>query len=107
MKRLLTGTLAATVLVVTLTAGATSAEARHRHWHGWGGAAVGLGAGMIIGSALAQPRYYDPGPAYVYDDEDAPPPVIYRQAPRRSAPNCVSYTKYDYQGRPYEWKDCN
>jgi hypothetical protein len=34
----------------------------------------GLAAGAIIGSAVAQPRYYGPGPAPVYG---APPPSCY------------------------------
>lgn len=97
----------ATVLGASLlTAGV--AEARPRFW---GGVAAGAVGGLILGSAIAnanQPRYYydAPPPSRVYIEEEPE----YVPAPRRayrSSPNCVSYTKYDMNGQPYEWKDCN
>lgn len=38
----------------------------------------GLAAGAILGSALSQPRYYQPAPVYV---APPPPPVVYQPAP--------------------------
>ncbi len=73
---------AATSLAIALTAGSVMAssttDAEARRWHhqnGWA-AAGGFVAGAIIGSALTQPRYYEPAPHYV------PAPVYYgRPAP--------------------------
>lgn len=42
------------------------------------GTIAGLGAGLAIGSAVAQPRYYAPPPPVVY----APPPVVYAPPPQ-------------------------
>lgn len=100
--------LAAIVGATLVTAGA--AEARPRFW---GGVAAGAVGGLIVGSAIANANrpayYYDEAPprrVYVEEEPDyvpAPPPRrVYR-----SAPNCVSYTKYDMNGQPYEWKDCH
>ncbi|WP_428699652.1 BA14K family protein [Stappia sp.] len=73
---------AITSLAVALTAGAVMAsfttDAEARRWHhrnGWA-AAGGFVAGAIVGSALTQPRYYEPAPQYV------PAPAYYgRPAP--------------------------
>ena len=56
---------------------AGSAEAHHRRDHA-AAAAVGFAAGALLGSALAQPRYYVPAPVYV---APAPPPVHVAPAP--------------------------
>jgi hypothetical protein len=104
--------VASTALIATTLAGAavastTQAEARCRFACG---AAIGAVGGLIAGAALAQPAY----PAYgapVYVEEEPvyvapppPPPVVYRRAP---AQQCTTSIRYDYQGRPFEWRDCN
>ncbi len=120
MKKLATSLLAAITLGTALiaTAGTASADPwRHRpggYYRDRGGigpggaAALGLLGGVMLGSALSQPGYY-------YEDE----PVIVRRRPvrvyeedyvvvkRRPAPRCRTYIKYDINGRPFEWKDCN
>jgi hypothetical protein len=99
--------LVAAVLGATLVS-AGAAEARP---HFWPGVAAGAVGGLIVGSAIAnanRPAYYYGEPGYYADAEpeyiQAPPPPrrVYR-----SSPNCVSYTKYDINGQPFEWKDCN
>lgn len=89
--------IAVTSLAVALTAGAvlasgtTDAEAR-RGWHhhnGWA-AAGGFVAGAVIGSALAQPRYYEPAPQYV------PAPVYYGR-PAAWTPEWYRYCSSKYR----------
>ena len=104
-KLVLAGALGATII----TAGVGVAEARARFWPGVAAGAVG---GLIVGSAIAnanRPTYYGSAPGRVYYEEE-PEYYVPAPAPRRvyrSGPNCVSYTKYDMNGQPYEWKDCN
>lgn len=75
---------AAMALTVGAMSFATSAEAGRRHHHRDHGGQVaaatifGLAAGAILGSALSQPRYYQPAPVYV---APPPPPVVYQPAP--------------------------
>jgi hypothetical protein len=59
------------------------------------GAVVGLATGAIVGSALAQPRYYAPPPRYV-----APAPVYYR--PRPWTPEWYRYCSRKYRSFNYE-----
>lgn len=128
MKKLVTSLLAAVTLGTALVASAGTASAdpwRHpprpgySHYHRGGGigpggaAALGVLGGLMLGSALSQPGYAQPG--YYYDDE----PVVVRRRPvrvyddeyvvvkRRPAPRCQTFIKYDMYGKPYEWKDCN
>lgn len=74
-------------------AGPASADHRWRHHHSGGNAAaagiIGFGAGALLGSALAQPRYYEAEPIYVQ-----PAPVYVR----RSA-------VYAYEAWSPEWYD--
>jgi hypothetical protein len=60
--------LSATALVGAMLIGSVSdADARWRGRGGWGvGPAIvgGAAAGLLLGSALAGPRYYGPGPVY-------------------------------------------
>lgn len=126
MKKLATSLLAAVTLGTALvaTAGTASADPwRHRpggYYHHRGGigpggaAALGVLGGVMLGSALAQPGYY---PGYYYEDD----PVVVRRRPvrvyeeddyvvvrkRHPAPRCRTTIKYDIDGRPFEWKDCN
>jgi hypothetical protein len=97
---------------LALTIGAASlvgtAEARHRHHHGGNGAGIaaagifGLAAGALVGSALAQPRYYDyyePAPVYV---APPPPPVVYQPSQvyyQRPSPWTPAW--YQYCGQRY------
>ena len=105
----LTKPIAATLaLAIGATTLIGTAEARHRHHHNGAGIAAagifGLAAGALVGSALAQPRYYDyyePAPVYV---APPPPPVVY------SEPAPVYYSQmrpwtpgwYDYCGQRYQ-----
>ena len=95
---------------LALSIGAVSlvgtAEARHRHHNGAGVAAAGifgLAAGALIGSALAQPRYYnyyEPAPVYV---APPPPPVVYQPAPvYYAAPRPWTPEWYSYCGERYQ-----
>ena len=90
-----------------------TAEAGRRHHHHHGDAAgvaaagiFGLAAGAILGSALAQPRYYRYDQAY---GQPLPPPVVYQEATPvyygRTAPPwsqawydwCSSFPSFDPQ----------
>ncbi|KXF76743.1 hypothetical protein ATN84_11965 [Paramesorhizobium deserti] len=71
---------------------------RHRNDHrdAWAAGAVGLAAGALIGSALSQPRYVEPGPV-IYQPA---PPAYYPPAPRR----VVTYQRYGgYEPWSREW----
>jgi hypothetical protein len=65
-------------LLVCATVAAVGLGAAQPAQAGGNGGAVaagiigGLAAGAIIGGAAAQPRYYEPGPAYVVDPGYAP-----------------------------------
>jgi hypothetical protein len=98
--------LATAVAATTLAGSLGAAEARNRNF--WPGVAVGAAAGLVVGGALAQPGYAAPAPGYVIEEEPeyAPPPPP-RRVYRAPVPVCETYIKYDYAGRPYEWKDCN
>jgi hypothetical protein len=98
----------ATALALTIGAASLvgTAEARHRHHHNNGaGLAVagifGLAAGAMLGSALAQPRYYpyyQQAPVYVAP----PPPVVYQPAPvYYSAPDPWTPAWYQYCEQRY------
>jgi hypothetical protein len=69
MKRLLTMTVAAATIAVSLVASAGDADAR---WRGRGGGfgagiAAGILGGAIIGGAIASSRYHaPPPPGYAY-----------------------------------------
>jgi BA14K-like protein len=78
---------AALALAIGATSIVSTAEARHRHRHHHNGAGLaaagifGLAAGALLGSALAQPRYYrsyEPAPVYI---APPPPPVYYQPSP--------------------------
>jgi hypothetical protein len=64
----------------------------NRGWNGnnWVGPAIGLGAGVIIGSMLAAPRYAPPARAY-YGDRNA----YCAQKYRSYNPYTGTYTGYD------------
>ena len=78
----------------------SSAQAR---CHGCGvaaGVVGGLAAGAILGSALAGPRYYEPGPVYV-EPPPPPPSAVYYDDP--GAPVChVERHRVWLQG--YGWR---
>jgi len=102
---MLNKTLAAAVAVAVGAASLTStAEARrwyphgggdwHHHggnnWHynngnAWAAGAVGFGAGALLGSALASPRYYEPAPTYY----QSAPYAYYQPAPVYVEPPAV------------------
>jgi len=96
-KIAITATALTLVAGATLTTQSTPAEAA-KGWQVGVGVASGLAAGAILGSALSQPRYYAPPPAYypapapVY--RPAPAPVYYRPAPWSPA-------WYNYCSRKY------
>ena len=76
-------------------AGAAQAD-DHRHHGGNGGnvaagTALGFAAGAVVGTTLAQPRYYAPAPVYV-----APRPVYVAPRPIYVQPRPVVY-------RPAPW----
>lgn len=91
LKKVATTTVAlALVAGAALTTQTQSANAA-QGWQVGVGIAGGLAAGAILGSALSQPRYYGPPPAYY----PAPAPVVvYRPAPWTPA-------WYDYCSRKY------
>jgi hypothetical protein len=72
-KIAMTGCAVALGAGLLMSAATTGAEAKNgwHHNNGWA-AAGGFVAGAVIGSALSQPRYYEPAPEYY-----APAPVYY------------------------------
>jgi hypothetical protein len=98
VKSILIAGAAAAMTVATITPAAADWHHGYNNWHrgwggggwhhgyggwggGWGYGAAGLGAGLIIGSALAQPGYY--GPGYYGGYGYAPPPRYYYAPARR------------------------
>ena len=91
---------AATIALVTVAA-PTEAEAHRRGWGVAAGVVGGLAAGAIIGSAIAAPRYYGPGPYYgggYYE----PAPVYYAPAPAYYGPPCYWQRQRFWDG--YGWR---
>jgi hypothetical protein len=130
MKPALTVLLSAALLAVPL---AGTAHAGDKRGAAIAGGIIGLATGIIVGGALAnqQPAYayppeddeviYVPQPrrVYVAPQPYYAPPTTYVMPPQRSyeAPvqverrkprgsNCVASVRYDYQGKPFEWLDC-
>ena len=68
MKRKL---MTAALIGAGLLAASAPAEARWHHGWGWGAGAAGFAAGAILGSTLARPYYYGPGPYYAYEPAPA------------------------------------
>ncbi|MDM9621755.1 hypothetical protein A6U87_13125 [Rhizobium sp. AC44/96] len=106
--------LTATAAAITFSSIATASadDWHHRHYnHGNDalvGGAVGLATGLIVGSAIAAPRYDEPryiDPPYAYDDAPvyaAPPPRYYRPVPVRAelepwTPQWERYCSYRYR----------
>jgi hypothetical protein len=78
MKQTVIALAAAALLAAALP---SSAQAR---CHGCGiaaGVVGGFAAGAILGSALAGPRYYEPGPVYVAPPPSPPSAVYYEGEP--------------------------
>jgi hypothetical protein len=63
MKTLINLAAAATIVAATLAV-PSDANARHRGGAVAAGIIGGIAAGALIGSAIAGPRYYGPGPVY-------------------------------------------
>jgi len=65
---MLTAAAAVATIAITLAGSATRADAYWRGWGwGWGpGLAAGVLGGAIIGSAIANSRYYPPPPGWAY-----------------------------------------
>ena len=96
---------------LALTIGAASlvgtAEARHRHRHHHNGAGMaaagifGLAAGALLGSALAQPRYYHYEPAPVYVAAASATGGLSARAGLLSRPDAVDAGMVRYCGQRY------
>lgn len=83
-KTLVMSAVAAALTVTSMSAASAGEYWRHHNREGWAFGAAGLATGLIVGSAIAsQPRYVEPGPAYVDPDYDAPPPAYYYRPPPR------------------------
>ncbi|MEJ1157173.1 hypothetical protein [Prosthecomicrobium sp. N25] len=128
MKKTAVAAIGAALLATSFVSTADAAP-RHHHHGGWGwGAGAGLATGLIVGGAVGAaaassygPYGYAPGPYYNYAPGPyynyAPGPY-YSEAPVPAQPRvvyrdrivkqrgCVTSTRYDYKGEPYEWKDC-
>ncbi len=79
-KLAITGLAIALAAAALVTTGTGAAQAKNNYWVPGAAAAGGFVAGAVIGSALSQPRYYAPPPAYV--EPVYPAPVYYaRPAP--------------------------
>lgn len=97
----LAAALALTVGVAAF-AGPASADHRWRHHRHHGGNAaaagiVGFGVGALLGSALAQPRYYEP--RYYEPRYYEPAPIYVEPAPVYVTPGRV----YSYEAWSPEW----
>lgn len=108
MQRLKTFAAAVMIAVTAATGSlvtATPADARDRHRHHRGdvaaGAALGLLGGVILGGALAGPRYSYGAPTYGYGPVYAPPPVYYRRAPRYLPPPVYAVPRHYGERRVY------
>jgi hypothetical protein len=73
--------IVATLSVISLTAATQPVQAGGNGGAVAAGVLGGLAVGAIVGGAAAQPRYYAPPPAYVYEPE-----------PVYAAPHCY-YTR--------------
>jgi hypothetical protein len=114
MKTFATAAVGAALLATSFAATAEAAPRHHHHW-GWGGAGAGLATGLIVGGVVgaaaagAYGPYYGPAPYTAYGPGptyyQAPPAVVYGDRVVKER-GCVSSTRYDYQGQPYTWKDC-
>lgn len=81
MRRLFT--IAVALIAISLVLPQAGHAWRGGHHHGgWYGPGVFVG-GVLLGTAIAAPRYYYPPPAYVY----APPPVVYAPPPAYAYPD--------------------
>lgn len=69
----------------------------NRGWNNnyWVGPAIGFGAGVLLGSALAAPRYYYPPPARYYGPAYGNRDAYCAQKYRSYNPYTKTYTGYD------------
>lgn len=70
------------VVVLALPTTGLAWRGHHGHHRGWYGPGLFVG-GVLLGTAIAAPRYYYPQPAYIYP----PPPAVYAPPPAYAYPD--------------------